>query len=279
MNIKEAMLQRKSMRTYKDEQLSKELREKLDQFILSAKGPFDVKVRFKIVDTDSSSEDMKLGTYGVIKGARSFICAVTEKGDRCEENMGYAFEKIVLYATSLGLGTCWLGGTFNKTGFQRAAKLGNSELMPVISPVGHTREKRALLDTLMVAFAGSKNRKNWSELFFDKNFGKTLSEDGAGDLKEAFEMARLAPSASNKQPWRIVKDDNTYHFFVSRSKMYEKALGFDIQRLDIGIAMCHFESMAKELGYSGKWVDKNPGLAAEKNVEYVVSFAADKNQN
>jgi len=272
MTIKDAILQRKSMRTYKDVQLTQELRAKLEQYILSVKGPFGIKVRFKIVDIDSTSEDMKLGTYGVIKGARSFICAVTEKGNRCEENLGYAFEKIVLYATSLGLGTCWLGGTFNKTGFQRAAELSDNELMPIISPVGYVRENRTLLDTLMVAFAGSKNRKDWSELFFEKDFGKPLTQGEAGELKEAFEMARIAPSASNKQPWRIVKDGNTCHFFISRNKMYEKALGFDIQRLDAGIAMCHFESMAQELGCSGKWIDSNPGLAAEKNIEYIISF-------
>lgn len=279
MSIKDAMLQRKSMRTYREEQLTDELKEKLNEYIKGVKGPFNNKVRFKLIDIESSSEGETLGTYGVIKGAKSYICAVTEKGERMEENLGCAFEKIILYATSLGLGTCWLGGTFNKTGFQKAAWLGKNELMPVISPVGYARENRSLLDTMMVTFAGSKSRKDWSELFFDKAFGKPLLKEDAGEPEEALELVRIAPSASNKQPWRIVKNENTCHFYLSRNAGYGKALGFDIQRLDIGIAMCHFEAAAKELGIKGSWVDSNPAIPAPKNVEYIISFVIEENQN
>lgn len=86
-------------------------------------------------------------------------------------------------------------------------------------------------------------------------------------------MVRIAPSASNKQPWRIVMDGNNFHFFLCRNKGYGKALGFDIQRLDIGIAMCHFESVMNELGFLGKWNDKNPGLIHSAALEYIVSFS------
>jgi len=60
-------------------------------------------------------------------------------------------------------------------------------------------------------------------------------------------MVRIAPSASNKQPWRIVKIEGAWHFFLERTKGYGDGIIFkllklaDIQRLDMGIAMCHFE--------------------------------------
>ena len=54
---------------------------------------------------------VKLGTYGFIKGAYSFIASSTVREEFALESLGYQMEKIVLKATELGLGTCWLGGT------------------------------------------------------------------------------------------------------------------------------------------------------------------------
>jgi hypothetical protein len=71
-------------------------------------------------------------------------------------------------------------------------------------------------------------------------------------------MVRLGPSASNKQPWRIVRQGERWHFFIERSFLYgPRTLGLvgiaDMQRLDIGIAMCHFELSSRELGIRGEW--------------------------
>ncbi|HEY5583700.1 MAG TPA: nitroreductase family protein [Ruminiclostridium sp.] len=276
MNIREVILQRRSMRTYKDEPISQELRQKLTNLTDNVKSPFNTKMRFEIVDMNNIGSDLKLGTYGVIKGAKTFICAAVEKGNRYEEDLGYAFEKVILYATSLGLGTCWLGGTFKRAEFGKAVGLKENELIPVITPVGYAKENRSLLDTIMVMAAGSKNRKNWVELFFDKDFNKPLNKKDVEKFKGALDMVRIAPSASNKQPWRIVKDGNSFHFFLCRNKGYGNVSVFDIQRLDIGIAMCHFESMINELGLLGKWNDKNPGLSKVENIEYIVSFNIDQ---
>ena len=47
----------------------------------------------------------------------------------------------------------------------------------------------------------------------------------------------------------------------------------DIQRVDIGIAMCHFELAAQELGVSGRWSFRPPVLSLpDKLTEYEVSW-------
>lgn len=276
MNIKEVILQRKSIRTYKEEPISQELKLKLENYISTVESPFNTKMRFTLLDLGDNGSHMKLGTYGVIKGAKTFISAATEQSERYEENLGYAFEKIILYATSLNLGTCWLGGTFNKPEFAKAAGLRKNEIIPVITPVGYAKENRSLIDSIITKSAGSNNRKDWSELFFDKDFDKPLKKEEAELFQDAFNMVRIAPSASNKQPWRIVKDGNSFHFFLCRTTGYKGALGFDIQRLDIGIAMCHFEAMVNELELTGKWTDNNPDLTLDKNIEYIVSYMADR---
>jgi len=272
MDIRQAILQRKSIRTYKDEPISQELKEKLKNYIADVSSPFEPRTRFVMLDTDDMSGQTKLGTYGVISGARTFICGITEDAIRYEENLGYAFEKIILYATSLGLGTCWLGGTFNRANFAKAAELKENELIPVVTPVGYPKEKRNLIDSVLVKSAGSVNRKDWSELFFDGDFGKPLKRETNPKIAEILDMVRIAPSASNKQPWRIVRSGQLYHFYLSRTPGYRTLLSFDIQRLDIGIAMCHFEIMIKELGLKGKWIDEDPGINLEKNTEYIISY-------
>ena len=80
----------------------------------------------------------------------------------------------------------------------------------------------------------------------------------------ALEMVRLGPSASNRQPWRVVKGGEKWHFYLQRSPGYQERrlvklyTTADLQRIDMGIAMCHFELTLKELGLEGKWVVEDP---------------------
>ena len=49
--------------------------------------------------------------------------------------------------------------------------------------------------------------------------------------------------------------------------------GWDLQRIDLGIALCHFELMAKELGYDVTLSVSDPGLPQSEGVEYIATFA------
>jgi hypothetical protein len=91
-------------------------------------------------------------------------------------------------------------------------------------------------------------------------------------------MVRLGPSASNKQPWRIAHEGQKWHFFIERSFLYgPRMLGLvgiaDMQRLDIGIAMCHFELTARELGLRGEWQMDVPSFGAPSSrTEYSATW-------
>ena len=70
----------------------------------------------------------------------------------------------------------------------------------------------------------------------------------------------------------MIKSGNAYHFYLSRTPNYG-VLGFDIQMNDIGIAMCHFELTARELGLCGEWVFEDPGLVLpDELTEYTVTW-------
>ena len=80
--------------------------------------PFGVKVRVRLVKKEKYDGVVRLGTYGVISGANYYLVGVCEKGDFALEALGYTFEKAILYCTSLGLDSVWLGASFSKSAFE-----------------------------------------------------------------------------------------------------------------------------------------------------------------
>lgn len=262
-SIIEIIGERHANRTYQKKPISDNHRDMLDAFCASAvRGPFGTGARFRLIAaTDEDSASLKdLGTYGVIKNAAGFIAGAIDRSDYYLEDYGYLLEGIVLYATGLGLGTCWLGGTFRKSGFSRGISLGEGEALPAVIAVGYAAEKPGLLDSVMRFGAGSKHRKPWEELFFNGGFSAALTGESAGDYRVPLEMVRRAPSASNKQPWRIVKEHDraVFHLYLERSRNYYrnwKVVGMeDLQRIDMGIAMRHFDAAAAELKLKGSWI-------------------------
>ena len=266
---------RRSCRSYVPKPLPKPLRTKLMAYIKdNSKGPFGNTVRFKLLELDSidPNEAKKLGTYGVIRGARCFLAPVVPEGERALVDLGYCSESAVLYATHLGLGTCWLGGTFRRSGFLEQVEPSEKEIMPAVIAIGRPGEGRTLLDRIFRATARSATRKPWDQMFFVGSPARPLAGSAAGQFSRALEALRLAPSASNKQPWRVVKERkrDTFHFYIARTS---SSIGLykDLQSVDIGIGICHFDMAAKELGLAGEFEVLDPGIAAG-DWEYVGSW-------
>ena len=275
-SIKDIITERYSARNYLDTNIENSTKEKIKQYGKSLVGPFQEKVRFEIIDqSDINNKDGKIGTYGIIKGAPSYTLGFVEKGERNLEQLGYVFEELILYTTSLGLGTCWLGGTFNKKNLLENINISESETLPAITPIGYIKNKKHFMDSAIRFIAGSDKRRPWSDLFFQESFDVPLKKEEAGRYEDALEMVRIAPSASNKQPWRILKKDDKYHFYLQSTKGYSKSFGYNIQRLDMGIAMCHFELTAKESGEKGFW-DKEKNVVKQDGMDYIITWTPTK---
>jgi nitroreductase len=277
--IIEIIKSRSSVRTYNNQPLSTAIKEQIKQYISELEGQLDIKVRFQLIDSDIALKESgaRLGTYGMIKGASSFVTAAVAKDHSSNniERLGYLFEKIVLFATSIGLGTCWVAGTLKREEFSKAINLKDDELLPVITPLGYSNKSMRLQDRMVKLIAGSKKRKSWDELFYDADFQNSLSQSEAREYSVPLEMVRLAPSASNHQPWRIVKDRDAFHFYLSRTKGYKTRFNFDIQKIDVGIAMCHFELTSAERGMAGRWIVQRPDAKGiPDDTEYIASWVA-----
>lgn len=263
--------ERKSTRTYDGRALTDGDLKKFESYLDEVNNEIEIKARFKIVSNLGTGKDetKKLGTYGFIQGANSYVVGIMDKDDNDAFEFGNVFEKIVLFATDMGIQTCWLGGTFSKENFKELSGLKDNEFIPIISPIGYKKDKKRVFETAMRATVGADKRKAWSELFFHKNL-QPLTEDEAGEYKIPLEMVRLGPSASNKQPWRIIKDDSKFHFFLYRTKGYG-VIGYDLQLNDMGIAKCHFDLALNELGIKGSW-QEYLDVDLPKDWEYVASW-------
>ncbi len=281
-SITEIIRQRYSVRIYQDKSIAAETQAALGSRLEAIQnGPLGTPVRFRLAAAlaDDSQALRGLGTYGLIKNPCGFIVGAARAGEHALEDYGFAMEQAILEATTLGLGTCWLGGNFTQSSFGKRIEKRAAEIVPAVCVVGYAAADSRERDVIRQR-ARADQRLPWERLFFDEGFDQPLEREAAGDYAKALEMLRLAPSASNKQPWRVIREGRRWHFYCQRTPRYGKGtLIFtllqlaDLQRLDIGIAMCHFELTAREAVLRGAWECDDPGLgAAEKDRVYIASW-------
>ena len=167
-----------------------------------------------------------------IKGTDVYAVIVAKKGTPMEME-GFMGEALVLEATAMGLGTCWLGAMFYPEIINRNVNLQNDEGVHCVIALGKCD---------MPAFA--PKRKDVVKLC-----GKTEDELSALGVwqKEAVMAARLAPSAVNQQPWKIEADKTSVSILETTVLLKKYA------PLDRGIAMLHAAVGAHHMGREAVW--------------------------
>jgi nitroreductase len=271
--VEQTVRNRYSVRTYNDQVIPPELWTKLEAYISTLSNPFGAQVTFRILQSAAAEKNRKLGTYGMIKGAKEYLGAIVSDSPLSLESLGYEFESLILYSASLGLGTCWLGGTFTRSEFEKAMDSKEGDIFPAISPIGYAADRKSLTEVLSRKYIKADQRKPWDSLFFFNSFTSPLSPEEAGEYSFPLEMVRLAPSASNKQPWRIVKCGDNYHFYEAKTPGYSSVHGYDMQRIDMGIAACHFYIAAKDKNLPGECkILTPPALELPENTAYCFSY-------
>lgn len=274
IDVKEAVQDRVSIRSYEERSLTKEDKSKLMDFNASLTNPFGVDVKVQYISKDKGAEDVQLGTYGTIRGAKDFLAITVKDQPYAMEAVGYQFENLVLYATDMGLGTVWLAGTFNRKDFKNVIEISDEDLFPCICPVGYPGQKRSFIEKITRASLGSKKRKEWDKLFFLDDFSKSLTKEDAGRYTDALDMLRLAPSATNAQPWAVVKEGDKFHFFCN----YKNSINNDVKKikhLDLGIALSHFHQTAMSDGLNGKLEVADIDFDVPENMHYIITYMAE----
>ena len=266
-NVLELIRGRRSVRSFDGGALSAEEKRTLRDFAASAENPWGKAVEIRLLD----KAEHQLSS-AVIKGETAYLGAKTARGPHAEEAIGFSFEALMLFALSRGLGTVWLGGTMERRGFERAMDLESDELMPCVSPVGRPAARMSLRETVMRGGTGATSRLPFSALFFDGGFDTPLSEAAAGELLEPLRAVQRAPSAVNRQPWRVLRCGDTLHFFLKRSPGLITRVTGDLQKVDLGIALCHFSLAAEAVGLHPRFSLAEPALTPPSDWTYIASY-------
>lgn len=297
-DVKNTIKKRRSVRTYDKRKVALSTREEIIKYADGLQNPLGPKVTFRLLDKAADPEGDKLGTYGIIKSAELYVGAKIHDEEYAPEALGYDFEQLVLYLTDMGLGTCWLGVTFNKGAFAEAMEVKDDEIFTIVSPIGYTADKMSLMETLMRKGSGGDKRMAWDQLFFKKGagvgpqagaysgFGAALTEAEAGEYADVLEAVRWAPSAVNRQPWRLVAEMadeaadgpaiKAFHFYQAGIKA-DDAGSVQMHRIDMGIAICHFHLAALEKGLGGKFERIEPACVdAPENTEYIITWRCEQ---
>ena len=266
MTTTECIRTRRSVRTFNGEPLRKEDAQKITAFAEAAENPYGLPITWELLDAKKTGLSSP-----VIVGEDTYVAGKMRRVPHAEEAFGYSFERIVLFAESVGVGTTWIAGTMDRSAFEKAVSLGDGEVMPCVSPLGYPADKMSLRESMMRKGVKADSRLPFSELFFDGSFDRPLTAERAGQWQTALEAVRLAPSAVNKQPWRAVVCGDCVHFYETRSKV-RVSVDWDIQRIDMGIALCHFALAAEECGIPVSFRLDDPGLAVPANTVYIASY-------
>jgi hypothetical protein len=212
-----------------------------------------------ITDSPGRIFDFILGSYGVIRNPYAALAFIGDmRQPHVQEAVGYTGEAVVLEATALKLGTCWVAGFFSPAAVTHRVKLAPYERVLAVSPLGYPLAEKTLAEKALTGFAHSRKRKPLTELI------SGLSEEQWPVwLKSALEGARIAPSATNRQPWRFDIEKTAITISTDIGKLDFKVS----KRLDCGIAMLHLEVAALNSGIHGRWELQNAPQVARFSYE------------
>ena len=210
MTILEAIDARHSVRQYRDQIVAEEIREQLDKYIgeCNRESGLHIFVRYD----DPEGFDSRLAHYGNFRNVRNYIVLAGKKNEDFEYRCGYYGEKIVLFAQTLGLNTCWAALTFNKRKVKELIPEGETLCMVIALGYGET-QGNARKSKTPEAVAESGMEQDW--------------------FRKGIEAALKAPTAVNQQKFTFSLRDGKPFIRV-------KGLG-SYTRVDLGIVAYHFE--------------------------------------
>ena len=230
----DTIFKRRSMRKY-DKTLTLsdgellDIRNKLHELIPLISG---IQVAFELVKREDTTA--KFGEYCLLM--------YSEKKPGYLLNAGYLFEQIDLYLNDKEFGACWYGLAKPKK-----QSIGDMQYVIMLA-LGKGRPgdfRKGIIE-----FKRKQEQEIWSGEFDP----------------DVLAAVRLAPSACNSQPWRVLCEKNTIRVFrntKAKSIMPPKVKPF-FNTIDMGIFLCFLEIALERKGYEfNKTISEQEGTGDE----------------
>lgn len=249
MDTLAAIHQRVSVRSYADRPVDQPLLDHLLDFADGAEPLTETPPSIALVSGVEQVERVltfMVGSYGLVQNAPHLLVGILPtESDRARIDLGFVLEKVVLEATRLGLGTCWITGIYDADKAGDAAALEPGEVAAAVCALGHPTEEGygRLHNRIIRRLSGGHRRKPLSDVVFSQRWGEPWSpEDSDPALVSVLRHARLAPSAKNAQPWRFILEPGRINLAVVKPRF-----------IDAGIVMAHVTLAARAAEREGQW--------------------------
>lgn len=195
----ELLQSRHSVRAFTDEPVPAPLLNKL-KAVVTMINTHQQGLKFQVITDDPEPMKTFSSSYGSFKNPRNYVAAVVDTAvENVYERAGYFAEQFVIKAVELGLGTCFVGATFNSGKVK--AQLRAGEKVAFIVLFGFPLGKEKLLSRLTTKFAHRKTMV--AADFFKPKEGAPQAMSMFPDLKLGLEGVACAPSWMNKRPVRV----------------------------------------------------------------------------
>jgi nitroreductase len=210
MTIREAIDARHSVRQYTKRPIDGEVLKALEDEIISCNELSGLSIR--LIRNDPNAVKGLWASYGAFENADNYLMLAGPDTDELYRLAGYWGERLVLFAETLGLSTCWIAGSYKKGRVKKT--LNDGEALAAIISIGYA------------AKPGKPHRS--------KSFAQVTEIEGTAPdwFKAGVDAALLAPTAINQQRFRFTLRDG---------KPYLKALSGPYTLIDLGIVQYHFE--------------------------------------
>jgi nitroreductase len=164
-----------------------------------------------------------LKSYGMFKGVKNYIGMIENKDDtHSQEKLGYYGELIVLQLTEMRLGSCWVGGSFDRKSCP--FKLTEHEAIACVITFGSVPAEWGVKEKLVYSMTHRKT-KTAEELYVS-------DAPIPGWFKSGIGAVQKAPSAVNRQPVIFTYKNDIVTASVKDINVFGMAL-------DLGIGFGH----------------------------------------
>lgn len=194
--------QRHSVRAFTEESLTMEHVKKLKS-LLTMINTHQQGLKFQLITDDPDPLAGFSKSYGVFTNPKNYVAAVVDMAaPDVFERAGYYAEQFVIKAVELGIGTCFVGGTYDEHKVKAQLRAGEKVLFLIL--LGYPLNKTKLVARMMAKLV---HRKVMTfEQFFEpqRELNAAISENPI--LQVGLEGVACAPSALNKRPVRLFID-------------------------------------------------------------------------
>lgn len=233
MTLKEAMKIRTSRRSFTDRPLSREVIHMLETQIQEANAHPGQLLDFHLVTNDKKAFSGLLKTYGLFSGVHSYIVAAGKAENiKAQELLGYYGELMVLKAAAMGVASCWVGASYDKS--YVGQKLPPSDKLYCVIALGYANDHSSMGEKLARRF-----------IRHDHTPDEVMEVDGSKQpprwFMDGINAVLTAPSARGKLPVHFSLKNGIVTCYADENMGYEY--------IDLGIAKLHFELGADYIFY------------------------------